>query len=109
MPIWLNVLITNGNTNAGHDHLLAANVWTGVAITAQIVCSNLFLCWITYEVDYLNSNLVNKEEKKNSEMPLGLGQSSAISLMLPRQLVLVQVNVLTLSLSLSRSHFSGKN
>ena len=34
-----------------------------------------------------------KKNEWNSEMPLGLGQSSAISLMLPRQFVLVQVHV----------------
>ena len=49
-------------------------------------------CWITYEVDYLNQNLIITK-KKNSEMPLGLGQSSAISLKFPRQFVLEQVHV----------------
>ena len=60
-------------------------------------------CWITHVVEYLNQNIIikKKKRKKNSEMPLELGQFSAISLMLPRQLDLVQVHVLTLSLSLS--------
>ena len=58
-------------------------------------------CWITYVVDYMNENLVNTKQtleyrhqyQTNSEMPLGLGQSSAISLMLPRHYVLEQVHV----------------
>ena len=37
-------------------------------------------------MDYLNQKLIyNQSKNEYSELPLGLGQSSAISLMLPRQ------------------------
>ena len=73
-------------------------IWTGVANMAQLFVQILLL------LDYIPSGLLEtkplskpslKEEKlkKYSEMPLGLGQSSAISLMLPRQFDLEQVYV----------------
>ena len=69
-------------------------VWTGVAITAQIICSKL-----NFLLDYICSGLLeqkliyNQSKNEYSELPLGLGQSSAISLMLPRQFDLVIVHV----------------
>ena len=56
---------------------------------------------VGFLLDYIWSGLFEskphhyqkKKNEWNSEMPLGLGQSSAISLKLPRQFVLVQVYV----------------
>ena len=44
------------------------NIWTGVAITAQIVCPNLPFVGLRYEVDYLNQNIIITTRKKQSEM-----------------------------------------
>ena len=39
--------------------------WTGVANTTQFVLFKVGLCWITYEVDYMNQNLTITKEHKN--------------------------------------------
>ena len=75
-------------------------VWTGVAIMAQIVFSKLafvglHMKWTTW----VKPTSLQKQRTWNSELLLGSGQSSAISLLIPREFVLVQVHVLTLSLT----------
>ena len=74
-------------------------MWTGVAHMGQNCLFKFAFGGLHLISGLFETEIRQKETKdqqkilKNAEMPLGLGQSSAISLMLPRQFDLEQVYV----------------